>query len=202
MSPQFSRWLIERIVRKPVVFIGSAVEEIYDFFFRNRDIRLSKEQEAAFALEIKQKLPFLFSECGGVIVPLESVQLHLPVWLQHPRPSVVIVATDKLIFRFLRGHGELRGWVGSKHDPDTTWPRLGDLEVVLVKLGWREGLGPRPFFSLEDLAAALKPQMDRLKAAFSEEQYPEMKRFLAEAQNGEEAAARIASIELNRKLYG
>jgi hypothetical protein len=175
---------------------------MYDSFFRNHDIRLSKEEEVAFALEIEQKVPFLFGEYGGVIVPLESIQVHPPEWLQHPRPSVAIVATDKLIFRFLRGHGELRGWVTSKRDPDTTWPRLGDLEVVLAKLGWREGLGPRPFSSVEDLAAALKPRMDRLKAAFSADQYPEMKKYLVEAQDAEKAAARIASIELNRKLYG
>jgi hypothetical protein len=40
-----ARWFIERLVRPPVVLVGSTIERVYDFFFRERDIRASREEE-------------------------------------------------------------------------------------------------------------------------------------------------------------
>lgn len=196
-----AQWFIENLVRPPVVLVGGTIGKIYDFFFHERDVRLSKEEEARFVREIELELPFLF-EADSCVLSLETLQPDLPKWLRHPRPPVAIVATDTVIFRFFRSRGELRAWVTPKHACQFDWSSLGDLEIVLAKLGWREGLGPRPFSSLADLAAALEPHMAQINHAFSKKEYPVMEKFLLAAKDAEEEGARLASIRLNKKLYG
>jgi hypothetical protein len=184
------------------VVVGGALEKIYDFFFLERDIRISKEEESRFAREIEQELHFLFVESSSRFIALETIQPDLPKWLQHPRWPVVVLATNGLLFRFYRGRGELGAWVAPKDGHQMDWSDFGDLEIVLAKLGWREGLGPRPFSSLADLAAALEPRMAQINSAFSKEEYPAMQKFLLQVKVAKEEGARLASIKLNKRLYG
>src|SRR5689334_4801014 len=116
-------------MRKPVVLMGSSVDKIYEFFYRDRGIQGSKENAERFAFEIRLKLDFLFRQYAGSVIPNENAS--------YPQPfdyAFVTVATDELVFRFFRGREELRSWVASKRDL-TCW---GELDILLARFGWRE----------------------------------------------------------------
>jgi len=198
---KLGRWILESLVRPLVVRVGAAVEKTYNFFFWERDVRSSIERENQLASEIRQNLPFLFSD-QGAIVPIESIQEHVPKSLQHPRPfdyAVVIVAIEDLLLRFIRGRGEFNIQVTRKCDPNG-W---GELPLVLHWLGWREQLGgPRSLMSLQDVAEVLGPRMDLLRDAYSDTRYPNTKQMVLAARDHEQGVARQLSAELNRKLYG
>jgi hypothetical protein len=202
VTSKLTGWVLEELVRPIIVPIGFVLGKIYDFFFWERDVRLSIEREDRLASEIQQHLPFLFSEYAGAIVPIESNEDPVPKSLQHPRPfdyAVVIVAIGDLLLCFIRGRGEFNIEVTKRCDPKN-W---GELPLILYWLGWREQMGePRSFMSMEDVAEVLRPRMGLLLERYSEERYPEMRQRVADAREEERAAARQLSAEINRRFDG
>jgi hypothetical protein len=196
------RWVLECLVKPVVVCVGTPVERAYNLFSWERAVRSSIGRENQLSSEIKQELPFLFSAYAGTIVPIESIEMPVPKSLQHPRPfgyAVVIVKVDDVLFRFIRGRGELAIQITRKCNPKD-W---GELPSILHWLGWHAELErPRDFASLQDAAEVLRPRMDLLLGAYSEHRYSETRRRVEEARDEDRAAARQLGAEINRRLHG
>ena len=118
----------------------------------------------------------------------------------HPRPfdyAIVIVVLDDLSLRFIRGRGELRVQVASKHTA-CDWDELYRVLGIVDPLEWSK---PKPFLSLADAAAALKPRMGLIQEAFSEVRCLETVRQLSEMRSYEQVVAKQLETEINRRLY-
>jgi hypothetical protein len=202
MTSRLTHWALEELARPVAVGIAFVIETLYNLFFRERDIRLSIEGDRQLAYEIRRDMPFLFNEHSASQIALESIYNPLPESFQHPRPfgyAVVIFLVDDLLFRFLRGRGELDIQVTKQYDPEN-W---AELPTILQWLGWRDQLGgPRLFNSLEDAAEVLRPLMKQLIDAYADPVYSQMKQRVSDARDDERVALRQLSAELNRRLYG
>jgi hypothetical protein len=188
MSSKLSRSIVFELMR-PIGVIGSIVGKIYDLFFGRADARLSRQRENELALEIRHDVPFLFDERGGEIVTDET--------LRYPRPfdfASVIVVVDDLLFRFFRGRGDLRVWVAPKREPNN-W---SELQTVISLIDEDE---PRPLLFLTDVQRVLRPRMIRLRAAFSEDRYRDLKQRLSDLNEHQRVAIRQWETETNRRLY-
>lgn len=179
---------------RPVrVFIAPVLGMLYKILFGRSDLRRSKLNEARLARDIQGECSFLFEE--------QSAQIITNPDARHPRPfdyAVVRIATGNLLLSFTRGRGELTVEVCAAQHPGE-W---SELAWALAAVGGLDQIEPRAFSSLRDVAEVLKPRIDRLKEAYSEERYPETNRFLTGVKDHERAVARQLSAELNRKLYG
>jgi hypothetical protein len=111
---------------------------------------------------------------------------------------VVRISTGNLLLSFTRGCGELTVRVSSAKHPGE-W---SELPWALAGLDGPDRFDPRAFSSLRDVAEVLKPRIDRLKEAYSQERYPETNRFLTDVKDHERAVARELSAEINRRLHG
>jgi len=142
------------------------------------------------AKEIRRDIPFLFDEYAGRIIPDVSVK--------NPKPyESVIVAVDELLFRFVQGHGDLSLYVTSRRAP-TDW---NDIYLVFVALDEENPPPSKWILFWSDVTRLLRPRMDRLREAFSEQEYPAMRQQLSKLRAHEHAAIREQEIELNRRLY-
>jgi len=191
------RVLIELL--RPFVLIGVGIEKVYNFAFWKSNVRLSMENEKRLACDIAQSIPFLFREYAGVFVPIDSIEEPVPKSLQHPRPfdyAVVVVAVEDLLFRFIRGRGDIGVQVTKQCDP-TNW---GELQWVLSMVDGPDLFEPRDFSSLEDIANLLKPRMARIKELFSVDRYPDTKHALSDMRSHERAVARQLASEISRTL--
>jgi hypothetical protein len=191
MSRQLNKW-VNDIVTPPARVLIFVAGNIYRLLFGRLELRSSIQREKQLALEIQRDLSFLFDEHSATIVPDERVK--------HPRPfdyAMVNVALDSFFLRFIRGRGELRVEVAPRRDP-RNW---SDLFTVLGMVDAQEQSGSKSLLSLEDAARVLKPRVDRLRAAFSDERYAEMERQLLNEHQYDRAVIRQWETEINRRLY-
>jgi hypothetical protein len=175
---------------RPVIFLGGFVQKVYKVLFGRVELQSSIEAEEQLAQRIRREIPFLFDEYEGRIVP--------DVTVKHPRPfdyASVIVATDEMLFRFFQGCDELRIWVAAPRAP-TEW---NDIFQVLVALD--EKNPPKWILFWSDATSLLRPRIDKLSEAFSEQRYPAMKDRLLKLRAHERAVIREQEIELSRRLY-
>jgi hypothetical protein len=189
MSSKTTRWIFVELMR-PVVLLGRFLQKIHRVLFVRRQLQWSIQADAQLARAIRRDVPFLFEEYAGKIVSDSSAQ--------HPRPyQSAIVATDELLFRFVQGHGDLSLYVTSCRAP-TDW---NDIYLVLVALDEENRPPSRWILSWSDVTRLLRPHIDRLREAFSEQEYPATRERLSRLRARERAVIREQEIELNRRLY-
>ncbi|HVM92153.1 MAG TPA: hypothetical protein VMT67_05035 [Terriglobales bacterium] len=164
MENYLLRPLLERLLNP----IFAPVKDFFHQFSREGEIERSIVEENRLASEVKQNFPFLFDNYAGNIVPLRSEMKDVPTYLQRPTffdYAVVIVATGEVLFRFLRGRGELSVQIATT----TTTEKWKDLAQVLHWLSAAETPRPETSFtslrSLDQIAEALQPRMSRLLQA-------------------------------------
>lgn len=120
-----------RLVRPPFLAISFVLTTIYAGLFGWwLDALVSKKNDERLANEIKQNLPFLFSEKTGRIVPSDDYRVKRAFDL-----SVVTVATEDFWIRFIRVRGEFNVEVASTQFPH----RWEDLSGALENAEMREG---------------------------------------------------------------
>jgi len=124
----------------PFTFLfGLIVVEGYNALFGWwLDKRVAKKNEDRFKDDILRKLAFLFSECGGTIVPNDA-SLPFPPGFDN---AVVTVVAGNVRFQFLRGRGEFRVDVAPQHDPTD----MNEISTVLRAIGAVEGPQTQPLY--------------------------------------------------------
>jgi hypothetical protein len=165
------------------------MEKTYDLLFGRSDPRSSKAQEEQLAQEVRENLPFLFDHYGGRIESDET--------LKHPRPfdyAVAIVSLDALSFRFFRGRGEFRVQVASNDTP-RSWE---DLPLVLGMID--PGFEQKEFSSFLEVEVALKPRMERLQVAFSEDRQADLRQRLSDVHDHQRAVIRQWETEIKSQV--
>ena len=108
----------------------------------------------------------------------------------------VCVRYENLLFFFTRGRGELNVSLSSPSSPLETY-RLAAVIAALDSTDVTEQHPPR---SQAELANLLRPRLAALNEAFSDGQFPEFKKKLADEKRILRAATKQAEWELNKKI--
>ena len=156
MSDKLNKRIVLQLLRS-VVLAASGAGKVYKLLFGRYDVRLSKGHEDQLANDLQRDLPFLFVQYGGKVGRGETGK--------YPRAfdyAVVIVDLDNLLFRFVRGRGDLEVQVAPKSAPEN-WQSL---QYVLGKVEVSESFERMHFLDLEEVARALEPGMGRLREHF------------------------------------
>jgi hypothetical protein len=190
MGQAFNSWIVG-IVRPPLIVLRFIFSSIHSLLFAWwLDARLVKRSNERFAKEITENLQFLFTYYNARIIPND----------REPPPSfdfaMVTIATSDLLFRFLRGRGDLGVHVAPQRAPND-WH---ELSLVLSVIDVREGFERRSVYWLSDVARWLTLYIDRIEKAFSESRYPETKQRLDDVYRYDRAVTRRWETEINRKL--
>jgi hypothetical protein len=174
----------------PARVLGFVLRTMHSVLFRWwLDKRLVKKSNEKFAHEIREELPFLFSEYGAEVIPND----------REPRASFdfayVTVSVAGLILRFCRGLGTTSIDVSSARNSD----KSHDLSSVLNLI---DGEVRRQSYScLLEVEPLLRSHMKELIAAFSERNYDNVNRRLSDVYAHDRAATRQWEAEINRRLY-
>src|SRR5262249_7294317 len=115
------------------------------------------------ATEIRDKLPFLFSEHGATIVRND------PGLRRSMDAAYVTIEAENLRLQFLTGRGDLTVKVAPRHAP-ADWD---ELSLVAMVIETPQGIRARERTGwLEDAAKLLRAHWSSLNEALSVEQYP------------------------------
>lgn len=141
-----------------------------------------------FAEDIRNRLSFLFTECGAEIVPNEGVRF--PPGFDY---AYVTVVAGNVRFQFLHGRGELRVDIAPRQNPRD----LNEISTVLRAIDALPGLVNRPaYLELRDFAHLLQTHWSALQQAFSEEQYARTKESLYPIQEQNLRAVRAMEAKI------
>lgn len=157
-----------RIVRPPFLAIGFALNVIYAGLFGWwLDKRIAKKRDESLANEVRQNLPFLFTDKCGRIVSSEDSLLQ-----RRFGSAIVTVATQDLWIRFVCVRGEFSLKVASAQAP-YIWEDLSDaLENAEMRRGvtLNDVVKRRPsraYSSFADVAQLLRAQWALLRLYYA-----------------------------------
>ncbi len=157
MANRSNQWIVS-LVRPPLMVLGFIAKAIYSLFFWRADKRLAQKHQEMLAASVKAELSFLFNEYDGVIIPNQGVPF--PPGFDY---AIVTLEVGELLFRFIRGRGDLDVQVAAKSDA-TDWH---DVTLVISAIEEPEDMKRKSFLSLSDFAPLLRRNMSRLIDAFS-----------------------------------
>lgn len=155
------------------------------------DGRMSRQGQNRLAQEIRQALPFLFSQYKGRVVPSEGIIFPEPFDY-----STVTVLTDDLLIRFIRGRGELGVNIAPAERPND-WH---ELPRVIRAMHGAEDVGYGNVADLSEAAGLLQANIEQLNRVLCGQRYEEIKNRLAEAYKRDRAAMREWEFEMNKRL--
>ena len=181
-------WVIAAL-RPPYIIVRFALRSIYMGLFWWLDPLLQARDNASFENDIQANLYFLYST--GEIVKERWMTVH-PFDF-----AVVKVLRGNIHFNFSRGLDQLNIKLSPRLCPRDSH----ELQVVIAALDATDVTPRMPARYLSDVAELLRPRMDRLDAAFSEDQYLEFKKKIGSVEAACDIVRREAQWELNRKLY-
>jgi hypothetical protein len=191
MANRSNQWIVS-LVRPPLMVIGFIAKAVYSLLFGRADKRLAQKNQEVLAGSVKAELPFLFNEYDGGIIPNEGVPF--PPGFDY---AVVTVEVGELLFRFIRGRGDLDVRVAAKSNA-ADWH---DVTLVISAIEDPEDMKRKSFLSLSDFAPLLRRNMSRLIEAFSSAQYAETRQHLAKFDTYERVVTKQTQTEINRRLY-
>jgi hypothetical protein len=148
-----------RIVRPPFLAIGFVLSVIYAGLFGWwLDKRVAKRYDERLANDVRQNLPFLFTEKCGQIVPSDDYHIQRAFDL-----AVVTVATQDVWIRFIQVRGEFNVEVASTQPPHRWEDLSGALENAEMRRGatLNDVVKTRPsraYSSFADAARLLRAQ--------------------------------------------
>jgi hypothetical protein len=191
MSRQFKDLVIS-LIRPPLIVVGFIAKTIYALFFGRADKRLAQKQQDELANEIQQHLGFLFQEYGGRIIP--NTGIKFPPGFDY---AIVTVEAGELLFRFVRGRGDLDVQIATKANTND-WH---DVSLVIGAIERPEEMQRKSFLSFADVASVLEPNMPQIKEAFSTARYADTQQNLANFKKYERVVTKQLQTEINRRLY-
>lgn len=187
---QRTRTMLFDLLTLPLLIIGKAIAWTYTILFGWSDVRLSKRHDEELAQDIREKLPFLFTDFHATVNPDES--------LKYPRPldyAAVVVEFEGLRLRVIRGRGDLAAKITNSDSPNSWEELIHVLELVGQK---RER---RYFMNLEELARSLEENLPKIRELFSPQRATETASALKERRDYDRAVTKEFEYELNRRLH-
>jgi hypothetical protein len=184
-------WLIT-VVRPPLMVIMFVLESTYALLFGwwlNKGI--ARANQHRLRKDIQDELWFLFSEYGARIVPNDPMRFPPPLDY-----AVVTLVANDLNFKFVRGRGDLDVYVG----PDRLPRFRHELSLVLSQLDVAGVPMRQPLYRLANVQRILRPYMDLLRDAFSEDKYPELERRLSHVYENDRLVTRQVEAGINTRL--
>jgi hypothetical protein len=150
----------------------------------------SSGPDSKLEASIKQEMTFLFHNFDGYIVS----NCYYPYSFGN---AIVIVEAKNILLRVVRDRGDIRLDIAPHHHPDD-WH---DLSLVISALNTPDEIRRMAFYDLSEAAKVLKPNINHLQEAFSDNQYPRLQVHLLEIDKYEDAITRQWETEINRRLY-
>ena len=138
MNRDLDRWIINYVIRPPLLLVRFLLSPIFGLLFAWIDKRLAKSHEKELEQDVHDALPFLFDEHHGHRVTNEGIPF--PPGFDY---AFITVAVENLLIRFCRGRGELDVRITSKDAPND-WHELcaASLEVCAAPCSnWRSSPG-------------------------------------------------------------
>lgn len=169
--------------------IGWLLSPLFDRWCRSAAL----EHQAKFEQDIRDAIPFLFTEKAAVVVPNEGV----------PFPpgfdgAYVTLSTDSFRLQFMRGRGELSCLLAHPASP-AQWH---DLEILVAYVVDPDSYSRIPIHTLFQASTQLQANWPALWALFEPAKTPELSSFSEELHRREAAGMRAWEEDINRKLYG
>jgi hypothetical protein len=168
--------------------VGNVCSLIYEPFYRRRIAEKQKQLEH----EVQEQLSFLFAEhrasTTSNTVAGNLVGLH---------PSLVTISIDGLLLRFIRWREEFQVHVASERAPND-WH---ELSLVLSIIDPIENSQRGAIRDLSDVSRLLRPNLGRLKDAYSQERYAQLEEQLSGVHAFDRVVTRQLETEINRRLY-
>lgn len=193
MPRQSGRWRVA-FVRPPLVALRFLFNVMFSVPSDWLDKRLYRRNRERFEQEVRDALPFLFSEFQAQVVP-DGAELDTPPFDY----TSVTVALDDLIFRFWRGRGELSVLVAPVFAPSDQH----DLSLVLSWITGDGEIAREHYLDLWHVRRVLEPNLSAIKGLFSLSRFQDLKRRLdSEIYSADRVAIKAWEAEINRRLYG
>lgn len=182
--------VIVAVLRPPLEALRFMFKVIHMVFFVWwLDPWLQRKANQALWDDVQANLYFLYSRG-------ELIKERRPQVLPFDYASVRIVFQN-IHFCFTRGRGELNVSLSPRHASMDTH----QLPVVIAALDSRDVTEQKPVSNLSEVGDLLRPRLDTLNKAFSEQEYPEFKRKLAHEEQTLRVLTREFEWELNKRLY-
>jgi hypothetical protein len=163
----------------------------YKALFWWLDIWSQREKNASLQADIQANLFFLYST--GEVVREKWART-----VSHPFDyAVVRIRSGNVCFCFTRGQDQLNVLLAPRHNPSDTHA----LHIVIAALDSTDAIEQKPTKYLSDVAELLRPRLNALNNAFSENGYPAFREKLSNIDRDFDVARRQAEWELNKKLY-
>lgn len=150
---------------------------------------LQRRKNKSLSDDVQANLYFLYSE--GRLVKEKHLRI-LPFDY-----ATVRIIFENIVFCFTRGRGELNVSLSPRHAPKDTHI----LQVVIATLDSKDVTEQSEVSYLSEVADLLRPRLDALNQAFSEQAYPDFQKRFAFVEQTLRVLTRQAEWELNRKLY-
>ncbi len=150
---------------------------------------LQKRGNQKLCDDVQENLYFLYS--GGQVIKEKRTEI-LPFDY-----AIVRIIFGNVVFCFTRGRDELNVSLSPRHAPNHTHL----LPVVISALDSKDVTEQRRVSYLSEVAELLRPRLDAVNQAFSEQAYPDFQKKLASEEQTLRTLTRQAEWELNKRLY-
>jgi hypothetical protein len=190
MGRELKSWIVA-FITPPLLVVGFVFKTLYKLLFSGVDRRLARRDQNRLAKEIREEMPFLFDEYGARIVPNQGV----------PSPpgfdyAIVTLEIGDLLFRFIRGRGDLDIRVASKNTPKE-WH---DVLLVIRAMEDPDDMRYTGFIFLRDAAVVLRKKMTLIQEAFSSPRLAETQQHLGNHAKYARTVTKQLETEINRRL--
>jgi hypothetical protein len=182
----------ERIIAalRPIYAVLSfLVVVVYQTLFWWYELWSQHRANASLLDDVQANLYFLFSE--GHVVKERWTKIHPFDY------ACVRIDYGNICFWFTRGRNELNVSLSPRHLPNETY----ELNVVIAALDPTDVTEQKPIRYLSEVADLIKPRLNALNEAYSEQHYHEFKRKLASGKDSLRVLAKQAEWDLNRAIY-
>jgi len=178
------------VLRPPLLalaFIFKSIDKLCFAWWINPWLQKGKNQ--SLRDDVQANLYFLYSE--GQLVNEKHPKI-LPLDY-----AIVRIIFGNIIFCFTRGRDELNVSLSPRHAPNDTHL----LPVVIAVLDSKGVTEQKGVSYLSEVAELLRPRLDALNQAFSEQAYPDFQKRFAFEERTLRTLTRQAEWELNKRLY-
>ncbi len=193
MAGTLSRFALKYIVGPPLVLVGKVLGVAFGPVSKALKVHFARQEARRLEQDIRNELPFLFSQHQGRIVPTPNVPL-LPGFDY----AFVTVEVMGLRIRFCRGRGELDVGVGAHCKPYDIY----DLRLVLSLLDDAEEPDRGAVIDLGSAARLLRDELSRLNDALGGRGDEVLLRRLAQVAADDRAVIKEAEWEIRRQTGG
>jgi len=178
------------VLRPPLLALAFIFKTIHKVCFAWwLDPWLQRRQNQSLCDDVQANLYFLYS--GGQLIHEKHPKI-LPFDY-----AMVRIIFGNIVFCFTRGRDELNVSLSPRHAPNDTHL----LSVVIAVLDSKDVTEQREVCYLSELAELLRPRLDALNHAFSEQSYPDFQKRFASEKQTLRTLTREAEWELNKRLY-